>query len=206
MTNENLDLSNQDNSFTNDITLITPVASLEIVSINLTEFLSAEQCTQILDKCIEELWLPVGVVGDNTKFHASRRQKLRGEVDGFPFMNIREITKNANDVIYDFNLLGIIDQDFPQVFKYATKDFYNWHIELSPITPSRKITFIINLSDPATYTGGDIEFLNVDAGNTKTNQQGSCLTFPSFMPWRLTPVTSGVKHIIIGHVHGALFK
>jgi PKHD-type hydroxylase len=206
MTNENLDLSVQDTSFTDAMGVSMPVATLEIVSINKTEFLSAEQCSQILDSCIEELWLPVGVVGDTTKFHTSRRQKLRGEVDSFPFLNIRDVTKSANDNIYDFNLLGIIDQDFPQVFKYATKDFYNWHIELSPITPSRKLTFIINLSDPSTYTGGDVEFLNVNTSSAGINEHGACLTFPSFMPWRLAPVTSGVKHIIVGHVHGALFK
>ena len=180
-------------------------ANLEIISINKSEIFSKEECEQVMANCIDELWLPSTVVGD-TEFHRSRRQKLRGEVDGFPFLNIRDVTKLANSEIYDFSLMGIIDQDYPQVFKYSEKDFYKMHMDLNPMAPSRKLTFIINLSDPAAYEGGTIEFLNIKVDSKLTVEQGSCLVFPSYIPYEITPVTSGVKNVIIGHVHGAVFK
>jgi predicted 2-oxoglutarate/Fe(II)-dependent dioxygenase YbiX len=145
------------------------------------------------------------VVG-SSELHSSRRQKLRGDVQAFPFLNIRDVTKLANTKIYDFNLLGIIDQDYPQIFKYSEGDFYNWHIDLNPLAPSRKLTFIINLSTSDSCEGGNIEFLNTDTSSVDVSEQGSCLILPSFTPYRITPVTKGIKYFIIGHVHGPIFK
>ena len=180
-------------------------ATLEIVSINKSTLFTSQDCEDILSTCVEELWLPATVIG-KTDFHKSKRQKLRGDTAGFPFLNIRDVTKQANTEIYDFSLLGIIDQDFPQVFKYAEGDYYNMHIDLNSMASSRKIAFIINLTDPADYEGGQIEFLNVNIDSLLSNEQGSCLIFPTYMPYSITPVTKGTKHILVGHVHGALFK
>ncbi len=184
---------------------MTPMASLDIVSVNKSNIFTKEECEKILAGCIEELWLPTKVIGDKN-FHSAKRQKLRGDVSGFPFVNIRDVTKSANTEIYDFNLLGIIDQDFPQIFQYNESDYYNLHIEITPMAPSRKITFIVNLTDDTTYEGGRIEFLNTDTGEVNIAEQGTCLIFPSFMPWRITPVTKGKNNIIVGHIHGAIFK
>jgi PKHD-type hydroxylase len=198
------DLNLTDSNFTADAET-TKLATLDIISVNKADIFSKGECTQILENCIEELWLPSKVVGSND-LHKSSRQKLRGDVTEFPFNNLRDITKAANTEIYDFKLLGIIDQDFPQVFKYDTNDYYNWHIELNPMAPSRKLTFIVNLSDPESYTGGELEFLNTKTDSTSMATQGAVLIFPSFMPYKINPVTSGTKHIIVGHVHGALFR
>ena len=198
-------MSEQIENFTDAAENLKEAASLEIVSINLTELFTKDQCKEILDSCIPELWLPLSVAGQEN-FHISRRQKLRGDVQGFPFMDIRTVTKRANDQIYDFNLLGIIDQDFPQLFKYSENEFYNWHSDLTVVAPSRKMTFIINLSDPSEYEGGEIEFLNINTSSVNIAEQGSCLIFPSYMVYKINPVTKGEKNLIIGHVHGALFK
>ena len=80
------------------------------------------------------------------------------------------------------------------------------HIDINSMAVSRKITFLINLSDPSEYEGGQIEFLNVDIDPQIISEQGSCLIFPSFMPYSISPVSRGTKHILVGHVHGALFK
>jgi len=206
MTQDNEKLSfEQTDSFTELAEFTNKTASLDIVSINKSSLFSKEECEQILNSSIEELWLPARVIGDG-KLHVGRRQKVRGDVTGFPFMNIRSVTKKANDEIYDFNLLGIIDQDFPQVFKYSEKEYYDWHFDLNIMMPSRKITFIINLTDPAEYQGGVVEFLNIDTADANIDEQGSCLIFPSYIPYRINPIKKGIKHVLVGHVHGALFK
>lgn len=182
-----------------------PAASLEIVSVNKSNLFTAQDCQDILSTCIEELWLPVSVIG-NEKIHIGKRQKLRGDTAGFPFLNIRDVTKSANSNVYDFSLLGIIDQDFPQVFQYSPGDFYHMHIDINSMAVSRKITFLINLSNPEDYEGGEIEFLNIKVDSQIVNEQGSCLIFPSYIPYGITPVLKGTKHLLVGHVHGALFR
>lgn len=195
-----------DGSFTEAAELSAKkTATLEIMSINKTTLFNRDECDRILSTCIEELWLASTVIGDQS-LHKSKRQKLRGDTAGFPFLNIRDVTKNANTEIYDFKLLGIIDQDFPQVYVYSSGDYYNLHVDLNLMAPSRKITFIVNLSDPSSYEGGEIEFLNVDISAANIEEQGSCLIFPSYVPYKINQVVSGTKHIIVGHVHGALFR
>jgi PKHD-type hydroxylase len=199
-------MTNTDSNFTDAaVDAAKKTASLEIMSINKSVLFSTEDCKDILSTCVEELWLQSTVIGDSN-LHQSKRQKLRGDTAGFPFLNIREVTKSANDEIYDFSLLGIIDQDFPQVFKYSEGDYYKMHLELNLMAPSRKITFIINLNDPNEYEGGDIEFLNINADSSLLKEQGSCLIFPSYIPYSITPITKGNKYVLVGHIHGALFK
>jgi hypothetical protein len=199
--------STTQSNFTDAATASIKLASLEIVSINKSELFTKEECETILGNCIEELWLPATVVGSTDgNFHRARRQKLRGDIGGFPFLNIRDVTKLANTEIYDFKLLGIIDQDFPQIFSYGENDFYTMHMELNSMSPSRKLSFVINLSDPESYEGGNIEFLNISADPTLLKEQGACLIFPSYLAYSIAPVTKGTKKIIVGHVHGAVFK
>mgnify|MGYP000862638303 CR=1 FL=1 len=183
----------------------TKLASLDILSLNKASLFSVDECNLITDNCIEDLWLPSRVVGEDA-LHKSKRQKLRGEPEGFPFDNIRTITKQANDEIYDFRLLGIIDQDFPQVYRYEEGDYYNLHLDLSPMATTRKLTFIVNLSDPNDYEGGEIKFLNTDTSSADLNEQGSILIFPAFLPYSIEEVTKGKKDIIVGCIHGAVFR
>lgn len=181
------------------------LATLEIMSMNQAMLFSKEQCEAIVNGCIDDLWLNTRVVGDD-QLHSARRQKLKGDPQDFPFDPIRQITKQANDEIYDFKLLGIIDQDFPQVYQYKQDDFYKMHLDINPMAATRKLSFIINLTDASEYEGGGLEFLNADTDTNNINEQGALLIFPAFLPYQIKPVTSGVKNVIIGHIHGAVFR
>lgn len=186
-------------------TAIKTIASKEIISINSTTLFSNEECSKIKEVIINELWMKIKVVGD-LDIHSGFRQKLRGNIAEFPFQQLKEITKEANDKVYDFDLLGIIDQDYPQVFKYSENNFCSYHVEINPYAPSRKLTFIVNLSDRDSYQGGQLEFLNTTVDENLMNGQGNIIIFPSFLPYQITKITQGEKLIIVGHIHGPLFK
>lgn len=188
-----------------DETTVLEIASKEILSITMAELFSIEECEKINSTVIDELWMKTRVVGE-LDLHQATRQKLRGETTSFPFEQIRDLTKEANSKIFDFSLLGIIDQDYPQIFKYEKGDYYKFHVEINPLSITRKLSFIINLSNSSEYTGGEIDFLNTSLENTISSTQGSILVFPSFLPYQITPVLSGTKKIIIGHIHGPEFK
>jgi predicted 2-oxoglutarate/Fe(II)-dependent dioxygenase YbiX len=184
---------------------VKTITSKEILTITMAELLSNEETDKILATVIDDLWMKTKVIGDK-ELHVAERQKLRGEITGFPFEGIRSITKEANDTIFDFNLLGIIDQDYPQIFRYKTGDYYILHVDINPLAPTRKLSFIINLSCPETYTGGEVEFLNTQNDNFLLKKQGSITIFPSFLPYKINPITSGEKIIVVGHIHGSLFR
>jgi len=108
---------------------------------------------------------------------------------------------------------------------YKEKQFYGWHADSSP-TPSsnmnepnsfgkiRKITCLIQLTDPSEYEGGctqldprqddpDKEKKNI---SIVTKEQGSIICFPSFIWHRAQPVTKGIRHSINMFNWGKPFK
>lgn len=188
----------------NDVTVET-LATKEILSITMAELFNHEECNKIIDSLVDELWMSIKVVGDKN-LHKGSRQKLRGDVSTFPFDPIRAITKEANSKVFDFSLLGIIDQDYPQVFRYEHGDYHDFHVEINPLAPTRKISFILNLSADNEYTGGEIEFLNTTITNSIATKKGTICIFPSFLPYRINKVITGKKDIVIGHIHGPLFR
>lgn len=180
-------------------------ATHNILGINSAELFNEEQRQQILDTCVEELWMPCKVVGDEV-LHVADRQKLKGEPTEFPFVEIRDVTKQANEEVYDFKLLGIIDQDYPQVFKYTKGSYYNYHVDINPLAMTRKISFAVIL-DANGDAQKNLEFLNTKLDEDVT-RIGNIIIWPSFLPWRIKEITEadGSLTIIVGHIHGAAFR
>jgi hypothetical protein len=200
------DIFEESTSFTTDsnVNSTTTIASGEILNISSATIFTGEECNKIIDSCIEELYMPCRIVGDSN-LHKSKRQKLKGDVNAFPFTEITAITKKANEEIYDFKLLGIIDQDYPQVFKYDVGDHYDFHVDLNPLAVTRKLSFIVCLDKLVDRTGGKVEFLNTELEDG-LQEQGNIIIFPSFLPWKITKVTKGSARFIFGNIHGALFR
>lgn len=92
-----------------------------------------------------------------------------------------------------------------QYASYTEGGHYNWHIDLGPgQESSRKLSISLQLSNPADYQGGQLEFVGeTSAGD---NDQGSVIIFPSFLGHRVTPVLSGIRHAIVAWVHGPAFR
>ncbi|MCJ9429371.1 2OG-Fe(II) oxygenase [Kordiimonas marina] len=87
-------------------------------------------------------------------------------------------------------------------------DFYHWHVDIGGhgTARSRKLTLIVQLSAPESYTGGALE-LNADGTpETLPAEAGMGLAFPSFMPHRVRPVESGVRYSLVAWLHGPAFR
>jgi PKHD-type hydroxylase len=95
---------------------------------------------------------------------------------------------------------------------YTQKSFFSWHIDelpkpFGPLAPARwiglnrKLSVIVNLSDPDAYEGGDVQ-LRDRLGNPMENpgirSRGTVLVFPSNVAHTVTPVTAGVRNSLVG--------
>lgn len=184
---------------------LTPDHVPSLLAITSTKLFTEEECQKIINGCIEELWKPV-VVSGNLKLHSADTQRVRGNLESFPFTIFRDAIIAANTEFYNFSLMGMLDNDFPQVAKYSKGDFYNLHSELNPGLTTRKLSFLINLNDPSEYEGGEIEFLNTEMDLNAINVPGTMIVFPSFIAYRIKPVKKGKKFMITGNIHGDSFK
>ena len=88
---------------------------------------------------------------------------------------------------------------------------YEWHHDTfwgNDSKYDRKITVVIQMSDPEDYEGGVFELDGQYEGPNLQDLQrrGTVLVFPSFIPHRVTEVTKGVRKTLITWVEGPKFR
>lgn len=116
------------------------------------------------------------------------------------------IVRQLNGQFYDFDLDGFVE-DFQYTVYDGSGDHYSWHIDKGLMNGSpRKLSLVLQLSDPSEYTGGDLEFFVAPGPTTAKKQKGIIYAFPSWVLHRVTPVTSGVRRSLVVWVSGPKFK
>ena len=116
------------------------------------------------------------------------------------------IVRQLNGQFFDFDLDGFVE-DFQYTVYDGSGDHYSWHIDKGPTTGSpRKLSIVLQLTDPSEYEGGDLEFLTAPGPILAKKQKGLIYAFPSWVLHRVTPVTSGVRRSLVVWVSGPKFK
>ena len=70
-------------------------------------------------------------------------------------------------------------------------------------SPTRKLTFIVQLSRPNAYKGCDLLFTGSRSVGTRT--RGALIVFPSYTFHHVTPIMAGTRYAVVGWVHGPTF-
>jgi PKHD-type hydroxylase len=108
-------------------------------------------------------------------------------------------TNNINKLIWGFALTRW--QQPLRVAKYTPGLSHDWHVDYTPDDTS-KLAFSCALNHQ--YTGGDLQIL--EAGRISKPEIGDATWFPAFQGHRVTPVTSGVRYVLLGWITGPRFK
>lgn len=109
---------------------------------------------------------------------------------------------------YNYDLTGFMEH--MQLLRYTEpKDgksggFYNWHqdVGLGQLN-TRKLTCIIQLTDPSEYEGCDVEVMG---SGSISKQKGTLTIFPSFTHHMVTELTKGHRESIVAWVNGHPFR
>lgn len=80
---------------------------------------------------------------------------------------------------------------------------FHWHDDYSHEREDapRKLTVVIQLSDGHEYEGGDFEVFGARV-ETAPRTLGTIYCLPSFVPHRVTPVTAGVRAVVVAWIAG----
>jgi PKHD-type hydroxylase len=150
------------------------------------------------------------IIGDNQKVNESiRKSKIKwlpnNQEFGWIYDKIANMVTEANS-LWGFDLYSIVD-DIQFTEYEAGGGHYDWHVDIGPSTIShRKISIVIQLSDPNEYSGGDLELQPGNFSFAVPKNKGAVILFPSFMLHRVTPVTSGLRRSLVLWVGGGHFK
>lgn len=123
----------------------------------------------------------------------------------WPWARLRDAIAEVNAEVHRFRLWGIPDDDRPTVVRYEAdgQDHFRPHTDVGRTLPTRKLTFTVQLSDPADYRGGDLVL--TQTGTRAPRDQGTLVVFPSFATHVVSPVVRGVRYALVGWVHGPTF-
>lgn len=104
---------------------------------------------------------------------------------------------------FRFELAGFFEG--AQFYVYPTGGFLNAHMDIGKGRMStRKLGITVQLSDPGSYDGGELEF--VDSTQTVPRERGTLAVFPTYMLHRVRPVTRGQRLSLVSWVHGPPFR
>ena len=99
------------------------------------------------------------------------------------------------------NFIQLAEYDASYVGEYKEHHDVFW-LNGDPIY-HRKLTCVINLTDPAEYDGGRLELTDVSSQlDEDIKQQGSIVYFPSMFRHRAHPVTRGTRYSIAAWFEG----
>lgn len=169
------------------------------------KFLTADECRQVI-ALGEKAGFGVGTIGMNDNLSPMRSSDVTCLASGpdtmWLFDKLDAAIAKLNEA-YQYDLLGFFEG--VQVANYLHGGKYDWHMDLGAgENSSRKLSLSIQLSDPGDYSGGNLEFQNIDTPGERAI--GTLIAFPSFLQHRVTPVLSGVRSSLVAWVHGRPFR
>ena len=135
---------------------------------------------------------------------------------------------NRENFLYD---LRCIDNESMQYTKYDEGQFYGWHndadlpTQYKPVTVGnqpenlvqdllntktemvRKLSFVLQLSDPDNYEGGNLQLLD-EAGKCyfAPRERGTVILFDSRTQHRVLKVTKGTRKSVVGWTVGPRWR
>ena len=135
---------------------------------------------------------------------------------------------NRENFLYD---IRNIDGESMQFTQYDVGEFYNWHNDAGisgqykPVSVGnhhegraqdylnenlelvRKLSFVVQLSDPDDYEGGNFQLLGEDGKSYfAPRRKGTVVVFDSRTQHRVLKVTKGIRKSLVGWVVGPRWK
>lgn len=122
------------------------------------------------------------------------------------YKKLTSLVNQVNSNYFNFDLDYISTLQFTEY--YCDENMYKPHIDciFSSNPENRKLTFVIQLSDPSEYKGGDLMLYYNKTPTCIKKQKGSIVFFPSYVLHEVTPVTDGKRDTLVGWVEGLQFR
>lgn len=118
----------------------------------------------------------------------------------------RRITDNvisANEAYWRYDLEKIEKIQFTS---YFGEENGVYHAHIDPLswanTSNRKLSLVLQLSDPSEYEGGELRLHTSNAPDVIKKKKGLTVFFPSHTLHEVTPITKGTRYSLVVWVHG----
>lgn len=180
-------------------------------------YFSKEICEQIVK---EALVLPAKNAEIGFEFSKVSKEVRRSKVRWIErhTQNLRwlieeleHLVQVANRNAFGVDVTRLFELQFTE-YDGQDQGYYDWHNDVNwddYRTTHRKLSVVVQLSDPSTYKGGNFEMQTLHLEPPKPEplkKQGSVLVFPSFLQHKVNPVTTGIRHSLVGWMEGPKWR
>ena len=174
---------------------------------------SLKQCQMVIDKGMSLKKEAAAVGMGRPKGSGVDTKKRITTISWIPFKDMPEMYRDIEKTMLQannnhFGFEGMQLTEFGQFTHYHTGGFYDWHTDNDVLgkhqPPVRKISMTLLLSDPSTFEGGDLEFM--DDKKVAKLRQGQAIFFASWLRHRVKPVTKGERQSLVMWFGGPSFK
>ena len=174
--------------------------------------LSAEDCDMLVRLAGAAEMADAGLVGKTTA-HGIRRADLVWLDDlpeAAPAMDrLIRLVADVNRDAFDVDLTEFAES--AQIARYTAEreGHFGWHSDIGrggDLAIKRKLTLVIQLSDPGDYDGGGLELRPDANAQIAPRTRGSAALFPSYVLHRVAPVTRGTRWSLTLWAHGPAYR
>lgn len=179
------------------------------------QYFSKDQCEFIINEGLKlpDIKANLGVNGENhnDEYRRSNVRFIQKDNPKFTwlFQEMWRMAIESNDMWFGFHLSKL---DFIQLAEYdsAYEGEYKKHHDVFWINGTnyhRKLTAVIQLSDPNDYEGGDlILHTQNESPPSEIKKQGSVIFIPSFIEHQANKVTKGKRYSLACWFDGPLWR
>jgi len=127
----------------------------------------------------------------------------------FIYDSLGYIARQLNGQFFNFDIWGF-QEDLQYTVYGQEESHYTWHMDRGMSKSSgsapRKLSLVLQLSDPDEYEGGDLQLFTQPETITIEKKKGLVVAFPSFIMHRVTPVTKGTRRTLVVWLTGPSFR
>lgn len=122
------------------------------------------------------------------------------------FERLAHVVSSLNASFYGFDLTGFGEPLQLSNYHEGNQGTYKLHQDLNFGGVSRKLSVVLQLSDPADYEGGTLQLLLGKEPVNMSKNRGHIAVFPAWTLHQVTPVTKGTRQSLVSWVTGPSFK
>lgn len=151
----------------------------------------------------------VGSAGNGKVNEQIRRSELNWlEKDpecAWVFERLSYVVSSLNADYFNFDLTGFGEAIQLTSYHESRQGTYIWHQDFGSGI-ARKLSVVMQLSDPSEYEGGELQLLTSDSPTSIKKKRGLITVFPAWTLHQVTPVIKGTRQTLVTWISGPAFR
>ena len=145
--------------------------------------------------------------GLNKEIRRSQVSWLDNSADNkWVFDKLADVIAQMNAQHFRFDLTGFCEPLQLTNYDQSENGMYGWHQDYGGGVVSRKLSMVLQLTDPSEYEGGNLQVMTTGEPKNVRKQRGLIAIFPSYVLHQVTPVSQGSRQSLVAWVSGPAFK